>query len=171
MLTTAWEHDDGITSRGHKGYRLHRRQAGPACTQLLAWMGADVLKVERPGIGDVTRWQLRDVPNQDALYFTMLNSNKKSLELDTKTPEGKAIIEKLIRGADILVENFAPGAMDRMGLTWEHIQELNPRLMPRSEPSPRCDARPRDPRSSSIRAPGSAPARERRPAGCRKPGL
>src|SRR6202521_5290699 len=104
-------------------------QAGPACTQLLAWFGADVLKVERPGVGDVTRNQLRDVPNLDALYFTMLNSNKKSLTLNTKTPEGKAIMEKLIREADVLVENFAPGAMDRMGFTWEHIQELNPRII------------------------------------------
>lgn len=104
-------------------------QAGPACTQMLAWYGADVLKVERPGIGDVTRHQLQDVPNLDALYFTMLNSNKRSLELDTKSAEGKKILEKLIRDADILVENFAPGALDRMGFTWEHIQDLNPRLI------------------------------------------
>jgi formyl-CoA transferase len=104
-------------------------QAGPACTQLLAWFGADVLKVERPSVGDVTRHQLRDIPDIDALYFTMLNSNKRSLELNTKTPEGKAIMEKLIRGADVLVENFAPGAMDRMGFTWEHIQELNPKII------------------------------------------
>ena len=104
-------------------------QAGPACTQLLAWFGADVLKVERPGVGDVTRNQLRDIPNLDALYFTMLNSNKKSLTLNTKTPEGMAIMEKLIREADVLVENFAPGALDRMGFTWEHIQELNPKII------------------------------------------
>jgi len=104
-------------------------QAGPACTQLLAWFGADVLKVERPGVGDVTRRQLRDIPDLDALYFTMLNSNKKSLELDTKTPEGKEIMEKLIREADVLVENFAPGALDRMGFTWEHIQSLNPKII------------------------------------------
>jgi formyl-CoA transferase len=104
-------------------------QAGPACTQLLAWFGAEVLKVERPGVGDVTRHQLQDVPNLDALYFTMLNSNKKSLTLNTKTPEGKAIMSRLIREADVLVENFAPGAMDRMGFTWEHLQELNPRLI------------------------------------------
>jgi len=104
-------------------------QAGPSCTQLLAWFGADVLKVERPGVGDVTRHQLRDIPNQDALYFTQLNSNKRSLEVNTRTPEGKAILEKLIREADVLVENFAPGAMDRMGFTWEHIQELNPRII------------------------------------------
>jgi formyl-CoA transferase len=104
-------------------------QAGPACTQMLAWFGADVLKVERPGVGDVTRNQLRDIPNLDALYFTMLNSNKKSLTLNTKTVEGKAIMEKLIAEADVLVENFAPGAMDRMGFTWEHIQELNPKII------------------------------------------
>src|ERR1700758_3076394 len=104
-------------------------QAGPACTQMLAWFGADVLKVERPGGGDVTRGQLRDIPDVDALYFTMLNSNKKSLELDTKTPEGKAILEKLIREADVLVENFAPGAMDRMGLSWDTLQKWNPRLI------------------------------------------
>jgi formyl-CoA transferase len=104
-------------------------QAGPACTQMMAWYGADVLKVERLNGGDVTRHQLRDIPNVDALYFTMLNSNKRSLTLNTKTPEGKEIMEKLIRGADVLVENFAPGAMDRMGFSWEHIQELNPRLI------------------------------------------
>lgn len=104
-------------------------QAGPACTQLLAWFGADVLKVERPGVGDITRRQLRDIPDVDALYFTMLNSNKKSLELNTKSPEGREILEKLIRSADVLVENFAPGAMDRMGFSWERIQELNPRLI------------------------------------------
>src|SRR6202048_2187314 len=104
-------------------------QAGPACTQLLAWFGADVLKIERPGVGDVTRNQLRDMPDLDALYFTMLNSNKKSLELNTKAPEGKVILEKLIRGADVLVENFAPGALNRMGFTWEHIQELNRRII------------------------------------------
>src|ERR1700722_15922138 len=104
-------------------------QAGPACDQLLAWFGADVLKVERVNGGDVTRSELRDIPGVDALYFTQLNSNKRSLAINTKTPEGLAVMEELIRGADVLVENFAPGAMDRMGLTWEHIQELNPRLV------------------------------------------
>jgi len=104
-------------------------QAGPACTQMLAWFGADVLKVERTTGGDVTRHQLRDIPDVDALYFTMLNSNKRSLAINTKTPEGKEVMEKLIRDADVLVENFAPGAMDRMGLSWEHIHELNPRLI------------------------------------------
>ena len=104
-------------------------QAGPVCTQFLAWYGADVLKVERINGGDVTRRQLRDIPDVDALYFTQLNGNKRSLTLDTKTPEGKEIMEKLIRGADVLVENFAPGAMDRMGFSWDRIHELNPRLI------------------------------------------
>jgi formyl-CoA transferase len=104
-------------------------QAGPACTQMLAWFGADVLKVERTTGGDVTRNQLRDIPDLDALYFTMLNSNKRSLAINTKTPEGKEVMEKLVKEADILVENFAPGAMDRMGLGWETLHEWNPRLI------------------------------------------
>jgi formyl-CoA transferase len=104
-------------------------QAGPACTQLLAWFGADVIKVERPGSGDVTRSQLRDIPDADALYFTMLNSNKRSITLNTKTPEGKEVLEKLVRESDVMVENFGPGALDRMGFTWEHIMELNPKMI------------------------------------------
>ena len=104
-------------------------QAGPACTQLLAWYGADVIKVERPGSGDVTRNQLRDIPDADALYFTMLNSNKRSLTLDTKKPEGKEVLEKLIRVSDVMVENFGPGALDRMGFSWQRILELNPKMI------------------------------------------
>ncbi|QWD74792.1 formyl-CoA transferase [Polynucleobacter sp. TSB-Sco08W16] len=104
-------------------------QAGPACTQLLAWYGADVIKVERPGSGDVTRSQLRDVPGADALYFTMLNGNKRSLTLDTKTQEGKEVLEKMIKTSDVMVENFGPGALDRMGFSWKRIQELNPKMI------------------------------------------
>jgi formyl-CoA transferase len=104
-------------------------QSGPTCTQLLAWFGADVIKVERPGTGDITRGQLRDVPNADSLYFTMLNHNKRSITLDTKNKKGKEVLEALIKTCDVLVENFAPGVLDRMGLTWEHIQELNPRMI------------------------------------------
>ena len=104
-------------------------QSGPTCTQLLAWFGADVIKVERPGVGDATRAQLRDIPDVDSLYFTMLNSNKRSLTLNTKNKDGKAILEKLIRTCDVMVENFAPGALDRMGFSWERIQEINPRMI------------------------------------------
>ncbi len=104
-------------------------QAGPACTQLLGFYGADVIKVERPGSGDVTRSQLRDIPGADALYFTMLNGNKRSLTLDTKTQEGKEVLEKMIKVSDVMVENFGPGALDRMGFSWARIQELNPKMI------------------------------------------
>lgn len=104
-------------------------QSGPTCTQLLAWFGADVIKVERPGVGDATRGQLRDIPNVDSLYFTMLNHNKRSITINTKNPSGKELLEKLIKECDVLVENFAPGALDRMGFPWERIQELNPRMI------------------------------------------
>jgi formyl-CoA transferase len=104
-------------------------QSGPTCTQLLAWFGADVIKIERAGEGDITRGQLRDIPNVDSLYFTMLNHNKRSITIDAKNPKGKAILEKLVKECDVLVENFAPGALDRMGFTWERIQELNPKMI------------------------------------------
>ncbi len=104
-------------------------QSGPTCTQLLAYMGADVIKVERPGVGDITRGQLRDVKGADSLYFTMLNGNKRSITIDSKHPKGKEILERLIRHCDVLVENFAPGALDRMGLTWDYIHETNPRMI------------------------------------------
>jgi formyl-CoA transferase len=104
-------------------------QSGPTCTQLLAWFGADVIKVERAGEGDITRGQLRDIPGVDSLYFTMLNHNKRSITIDAKNPKGKQILEALVKQCDVLVENFAPGALDRMGFTWERIQELNPRMI------------------------------------------
>ena len=104
-------------------------QSGPTCTQLLAWMGADVIKVERAGEGDATRGQLRDIQDVDSLYFTMLNHNKRSITLDTKTAKGRQVLDSLIRHCDVLVENFAPGALDRMGVTWSHIQDVNPRMI------------------------------------------
>jgi formyl-CoA transferase len=104
-------------------------QSGPTCTQLLAWFGADVIKVERPGVGDATRKQLVDVPDADSLYFTMLNHNKRSIELNPKTEAGKAVLTRLVETCDVLVENFAPGALDRMGFSWERIQEINPRII------------------------------------------
>ncbi|PPD31035.1 MAG: formyl-CoA transferase [Hyphomicrobium sp.] len=104
-------------------------QSGPTCTQLLAWLGADVIKVERPGEGDATRKQLVDVAGADSLYFTMLNHNKRSITIDTKNKTGKEILERLVKTCDVLVENFAPGALDRMGFSWENIQKLNPRMI------------------------------------------
>lgn len=104
-------------------------QSGPTCTQLLAWFGADVIKVERPGVGDATRKQLIDVPDADSLYFTMLNHNKRSIELNSKNETGKQVLTRLVEECDVLVENFAPGALDRMGFSWERIQEINPRII------------------------------------------
>ena len=104
-------------------------QSGPTCTQLLAWLGADVIKIERPGVGDITRGQLQDVKGADSLYFTMLNHNKRSITIDSKNLQGKRVIDALIKNCDVLVENFAPGALDRMGFTWEYIHKLNPRMI------------------------------------------
>ncbi len=104
-------------------------QSGPTCTQLLAWLGADCIKVERPGVGDATRKQLVDVEGADSLYFTMLNHNKRSITLNTKNETGREVLERLVKECDVLVENFAPGALDRMGFSWQRIQELNPRMI------------------------------------------
>src|SRR5258706_1483716 len=119
-------------SKALEGYRIldfTHVQSGPTCTQLLAWFGADVIKVERAGEGDATRGQLRDIPDADSLYFTMLNHNKRSITIDTKKPKGKEVLETLIRECDVLVENFAPGALDRMGFSWERIHELTPKMV------------------------------------------
>src|SRR6188768_4464366 len=113
-------------SKALKGVRIldfTHVQSGPTCTQLLAWFGADVIKVERPGVGDITRGQLVDVKGADSLYFTMLNHNKRSITIDSKHPQGKRVLDELIKKCDVLVENFAPGALDRMGLTWDHIHK------------------------------------------------
>ncbi len=104
-------------------------QSGPTCTQVLAWLGADCIKVERPGVGDATRKQLVDIEGVDSLYFTMLNHNKRSITLNTKNETGREVLERLVKECDVLVENFAPGALDRMGFSWERIQELNPRMI------------------------------------------
>ena len=104
-------------------------QSGPTCTQILAWFGADVIKIERPGVGDATRGQLRDIPDVDSLYFTMLNANKRSVTLNPKTEAGNKIFAKLLAECDVLVENFAPGAIARMGFPWEKIQKINPRMI------------------------------------------
>jgi formyl-CoA transferase len=104
-------------------------QSGPTCTQILGWFGADVIKVERPGVGDATRKQLVDKPGADSLYFTMLNHNKRSMELNSKNETGKEVLTRLIKECDVLVENFAPGALDRMGFSWDRVHEINPRII------------------------------------------
>ena len=120
---------DGKALDGVKILDFTHVQSGPTCTQLLAYMGADCIKIERPGVGDITRTQLRDVKGADSLYFTMLNGNKRSITIDSKNPKGMEILERLVKICDVLVENFAPGALDRMGLTWERVHKLNPRIV------------------------------------------
>src|SRR3974390_2145689 len=124
----AWGH----VGRALEGVRIldfTHVQSGPTCTQLLAYMGADVIKVRRPGAGGIPRGRLRDVPNADSLYFTMLNGSKRSITIDSKHPKGMEILNRLIKTCDVLVENFAPGALDRMGLTWEYVHKTNPRMI------------------------------------------
>jgi formyl-CoA transferase len=100
-------------------------QAGPTSSQLLAWLGADVIKFEPP-TGDITRGQLRDVPNADSLYFTMLNCNKRSITVNMKNTAGKEVFVELLKKCDVLMENFGPGVLDRLGFTWEKVHEINP---------------------------------------------
>jgi len=119
----------GIALEGVRILDMTHVQSGPTCTQILAWFGTDVIKIERPGEGDPTRSQLRDIPGVDSLYFTMLNSNKRAITLNPKTEAGNRIFAKLIEKCDVMVENYAPGAIDRMGFPWETIQQLNPRMI------------------------------------------
>ncbi|MGL4966914.1 MAG: formyl-CoA transferase [Inquilinus sp.] len=104
-------------------------QSGPSATQILAWFGADVIKVEMPGRGDITRSQLRDKSNVDSLYFTMLNSNKRSITINMKSPQGQEAFIKLLEQSDVLIENFGPGVLDRQGFPWDKIQKINPRVI------------------------------------------
>ena len=107
---------------------MTHNQAGPACTQILAWLGADVIKLEEPGKGDVARTNMRD-QDSDSLFFLILNANKQSLTLNLKTEEGKELFKKVIETADVLVENFSPGALDRLGLGYTVLSKINKKLI------------------------------------------
>ncbi len=104
-------------------------QSGPSCTQMLAWLGADVIKIERPGVGDATRKELQFDPALPSYYYLQLNSNKKSLTLDAKTPDGKEILTRLIKKADMFIENLHPGAMEKLGFGWDTVHAMNPRCI------------------------------------------
>ena len=103
-------------------------QAGPTCSQLMGFMGADVIKFEPP-TGDVTRKQLRDIPDADSLYFTMLNCNKRSITVNLKNEDGKKIFADLIKSCDVVMENFGPGVLNRLGFGWEEVHKINPRIV------------------------------------------
>jgi len=118
-------------SKALEGIRIidmTHNQAGPACTQILAWLGADVIKLEEPGKGDVARTNMRD-QDSDSLFFLILNANKQSLTLNLKTEEGKELFKKVIEKADVLVENFSPGALDRLGVGYKVLSKINKKLI------------------------------------------
>ncbi|MBI3453335.1 MAG: formyl-CoA transferase [Rhodospirillales bacterium] len=122
----------GTAGKALEGIRIldmSHVQAGPSATQIMDWLGADVIKVEMPGRGDITRGQLRDVPNVDSLYFTMLNCNKRSITINMKSEKGKALFVRLLKTADVLIENFGPGVLDRQGFPWETVRKINPRVV------------------------------------------
>lgn len=127
--TTAKAHAEPQALHGIRVVDMTHVQSGPSCTQMLAWLGADVWKVEMPGRGDVTRQQLRDVEGVDSLYFAMLNSNKRSITVNLKSESGRAILRRLLAKADVLVENFGPGVLDRLGLGWDDVHRDHPRLV------------------------------------------
>ncbi|MGE0579696.1 MAG: formyl-CoA transferase [Reyranella sp.] len=108
---------------------MTHNQAGPACTQILGFLGADVIKLEEPKGGDIARVNMRDQANSDSLFFLILNANKRSLTLNLKTDAGKDLFRKVIAQSDVLVENFGPGALDRLGLGYEALAKINPRLI------------------------------------------
>ena len=108
---------------------MTHNQAGPACAQILAFLGADVIKLEEPKGGDVARRNMRDIKDSDSLFFLLFNANKRSLTLNLKTEEGKRLFREVIAKSDVLLENFGPGALDRLGLGYEALAKINPRLI------------------------------------------
>ena len=108
---------------------MTHNQAGPACAQILAFLGADVIKLEEPKGGDVARRNMRDRPDSDSLFFLLFNANKRSLTLNLKTARGKELFKQLIAKSDVLLENFGPGALDRLGFGYDALAQINPRLI------------------------------------------
>ena len=108
---------------------MTHNQAGPACAQILAFLGADVIKLEEPKGGDVARRNMRDRQDSDSLFFLLFNANKRSLTLNLKTGRGKELFRQLIEKSDVLLENFGPGALDRLGFGYDALKKINPRLI------------------------------------------
>jgi formyl-CoA transferase len=108
---------------------LSQFEAGPACTEALAWLGAEVVKVENPKGGDPGRKSFRGAPGQDSWYFLLFNANKKSITVDLKSERGLTLVKDLAEKADVFVENFAPGAIERLGLSYAELKQINPGII------------------------------------------
>ena len=104
-------------------------EAGPTCTEALAWLGADVVKIENPNRGDPGRRLKPNKPDDDPYYFHILNANKKSVTVNLKAPEGLDLVKDMIGQADVMIENFAPGAIERLGLSYDVVKALNPGII------------------------------------------
>jgi formyl-CoA transferase len=114
---------------GVKVLDLTQFEAGTSCTELLGWMGADVIKVESPGNGDQGRWSISDRPGIDSFYFILLNANKRSVTLNLKDERGKAMFLELIQKVDILTENYSLGTLESFGLGYDYLRTINPKLI------------------------------------------
>ena len=108
---------------------LTQVQAGPSCTQLLAWLGGEVIEIEEPGVGHQTRKELAHDPDSDSFYFLVFNANKKSMCLNLESEDGVRKFKELARTVDVVVENFGPGGLDRFDLEYEQVRALNPRII------------------------------------------
>ena len=104
-------------------------EAGPSCTEALAWLGAEVVKIENPKTGDPGRRLRAGHPDDDPYYFHMFNANKKSITVNLKSPRGLELVKDLLRKADVCVENMAPGTIERLGLGYDVVRELNPGII------------------------------------------